>query len=131
MIAAISRPVTGLGLALLSTAALAGCGTTSGSGTPTNTPSHHAMTHPLIIENPSGHPDAWYRPDPIRVRVGQSVIWTNRDSDPHDVTALNGTFDSGPIPAGGTFRWIPQRPGTYRYMCTLHPDMHGVIIVHA
>jgi plastocyanin len=90
------------------------------------------MTHPQIVPNTQGSsPDSWYEPDPIRVRVGQTITWTNQDTDPHDVTADDGTFASGPIGAGGSFRWTPTRPGTYRYICTLHPEMHGEIIVRA
>jgi plastocyanin len=106
---------------------LAGCGSSSRSASPAV--SVQAMTHPKIVPNPSGHPDAWYRPDPIRVRVGQAITWTNQDNDPHDVTADGGAFASGPIPAGGVFRWVPTQPGTYTYFCTLHPEMHGVVIV--
>jgi plastocyanin len=87
------------------------------------------MTHPQIVPTRSGHPDALYVPDPIRVRVGQTVTWINRDTDPHDVTADQGAFASGPIPAGLSFSWTPTAPGTYTYTCTLHPDMHGVVIV--
>lgn len=114
-------------LTIVLTAILAACGSPRAN----KAPSRIAMLHPKIIENPTGHPDAWYRPDPIRVKVGQMVIWTNKDSDPHDVTARNGTFVSGPIPAGGTYRWVARKPGTYRYFCTLHPEMHGEIIVRA
>lgn len=108
---------------------LAGCGTSASSPTPTLV-SVQSMTHPLIVPNPNGNkPDAFYQPNPIRVRVGQAVTWTNQDSDPHDVTADDGTFYSGPIGDGGTWRWIPTRPGTYQYFCTIHPEMTGEIIV--
>lgn len=82
-----------------------------------------------IVVNPSHHPDSWYRPNPVRARVGQSIIWFNHDSDPHDVTADGGAFASGPIAADGFYRLIARKPGRYPYFCTLHPDMHGVVIV--
>lgn len=100
-----------------------------GSAHTSKGPNKFQMTHPNIVQNPTGKPDAWYRPSPIRVHVGQRVVWTNKDSDPHDVTANDGVFASGPIPAGGTYQLVTSRPGTYRYFCTIHPGMHGVIIV--
>ncbi len=106
---------------------LAGCGAASGQGTAH--PSIREMTHPRIVPNPSGHPDSFYLPNPIRVHVGQAITWTNRDTDLHDVTSRDGWFSSGTLPAGGRFRWVALRPGTYPYFCTLHPDMHGVVIV--
>jgi plastocyanin len=112
----------------LATILLAGCGSHAGT---TPAPSAQAMRHPVIVANASGKPDAWYRPDPIRVRVGQTITWKNTDGDPHDVTARSGLFASGPIPTGGVYHWTPAQPGTYSYFCTLHPEMHGIIIVHA
>jgi len=116
----------------LGAASIAGCGSNSSASKSASVASVYSMTHPQIVANTQGaSPDAWYVPDPIRVRVGQAIIWTNQDSDPHDVTADDGTFYSGPMGAGGSFRWTPTRPGTYRYFCTIHPEMHGEIIVHA
>jgi len=88
------------------------------------------MTHPLIVPTTSGHPDAVYQPNPIRVHLGQTIVWTNKDpDDPHTVTSTDYLFDSGDIAAGATWSWRPVRTGTYHYYCTLHPEMKGVIIV--
>jgi plastocyanin len=105
----------------------AGCGSNSAK----QHVSSYAMTHPKIVPNPakSHNPDSFYVPDPIRVHVGQTITWTNKDTDPHDVTSDNGVFFSGPMADGATFRWKPVRPGTYRYFCTIHPEMQGTIIV--
>jgi plastocyanin len=126
------RPLAVMVVLALGAMSIVGCGSNSGAPTPVSVASAHAMTHPLIVPNTHGSsPDSWYEPDPIRVRVGQSITWTNQDTDPHDVTADDGTFYSGPIGDGGSFRWTPTRPGTYRYFCTIHPEMHGEIIVGA
>lgn len=120
--------VTILGLAL-SAVVLTGCGG-SPAATPT-APPIGSIIHITIIATRSGHPDAIYSPDPIRVRVGQTITWSNTDTDPHDVSADNGLFYSGPIGTSGRWRWTARKPGTYTYTCTLHPDMHGTIIVSA
>jgi plastocyanin len=121
-----------LGLAVSSFVFLAGCGNSTATG-PTNTPTVAVgtITHVTVIATKSGHPDALYVPDPIRVQVGQTITWSNTDTDPHDVSADNGAFYSGPIGTGGRWRWKATKPGTYTYTCTLHPDMHGTIIVTA
>jgi plastocyanin len=121
-----------LGLAVSSFVFLAGCGSSTATG-PTNTPTVAigARTQVTVIATKSGHPDALYVPDPIRVYVGQTITWSNTDTDPHDVSADNGAFYSGPIGTGGRWRWKATKPGTYTYTCTLHPDMHGTIIVTA
>jgi plastocyanin len=104
---------------------LAGCG---GGASPRHV-SAYAMRHPQIVPHAGGYPDGYYVPNPIHIRVGQSVTWTNLDNDPHTVTADDGTFDSGAIAYHASWRWIFARPGTYTYFCTLHPRMHGIIVV--
>lgn len=69
-----------------------------------------------------------YVPAEIAVRRGEAVTWVNRDPFPHTVTA-KGAFDSGSIPAGGEWTWVPRRAGTYDYLCTLHPNMKGRVVV--
>src|SRR5207253_1072431 len=46
-----------------------------------------------------------FRFDPTRVQVpvGTTVSWENQGGTIHTVTAQKGQFDSGDIPAGGTF----------------------------
>jgi len=107
--------------------ALAGCGTEAAQPVATVPP--HSNTHAVIVAHPGGPPDSLYIPTPIRVHVGQAITWTNYDTDPHDVTSDSGLFGSGPIPQNGSWTWVPLRPGTYKYTCTLHPDMHGEVIV--
>jgi len=111
-----------LGLTLLA----AGCGSSPASP-PVGTA---AMLHPTIVQDRKGNtPDAFYVPNPIRVHVGQTVTWTNDDNDLHDVTADDGSFTSGAIAYRGSWRLRITKPGEYRYFCTLHPDMHWILIV--
>jgi hypothetical protein len=58
------------------------------------------------------------------------VTWTNRDSVAH--TATRGTaFDSGLIEQGESYSLTFVRAGTYRYVCTPHPNMTGTVVVRA
>ena len=66
----------------------------------------------------------------MTVRVGQAVVWTNGDSVDHNVTATAGaSFHTRAFGKGGTFRFVPTRPGKIRYVCTLHPGMAGALTV--
>jgi plastocyanin len=73
--------------------------------------------------------DFSYQPARLTVRRGTKVVWNNRGQVIHTVTAEDGSFDTGEIDSGATGTIIFSRPGTYRYHCTPHPFMKGVVIV--
>jgi len=70
-----------------------------------------------------------FSPDVIRVRAGTEVIWKNKDSSGHTVTAEDESFNSGTITGGGEFKVRFVRPGTYSYTCDMHSFMSGKIVV--
>ena len=77
-----------------------------------------------------------YDPSPLTVKPGTSVTWTNNDSSIHTVTSglpekgdVGTLFDSSLINPGMTFVHVFDKQGTFDYSCTLHPFMHGQIIV--
>jgi plastocyanin len=69
-----------------------------------------------------------YGPAVITVPRGTRVEWTNRDPFPHTVTAP-GDFDSGSMAAGAKWSYVATRPGRHDYICTLHPNMKGTVVV--
>lgn len=71
-----------------------------------------------------------FGPASLVVSPGTRIAVLNQDRAPHTVTAVNKSFDSGTIPAGqrGEFT-APRSPGTYPYICTIHPSMTGTLIV--
>ena len=68
-----------------------------------------------------------FRFDPMRITVpiGTTLSWENQGSTIHTVTATDGSFDSGDLPAGATFSHSFDTPGTFVYVCTPHPWMIG------
>lgn len=68
-------------------------------------------------------------PTRLEVPAGTTVEWTNSDEVVHTVTADDGTWDSGAIPPGETWRARFDSPGSYPYHCGPHPFMMGVVIV--
>ena len=43
--------------------------------------------------------------------------------------ARDGLFDSGSLPADGTFTYTFSQAGTFEYYCTIHPYMEGKVVV--
>lgn len=70
-----------------------------------------------------------YEPAAVRVKVGSSVRWTNRDAAPHTVTAAAGSFTSKELGRGGVYTRKFTRAGTFAYLCALHPGMKGRVVV--
>ena len=71
-----------------------------------------------------------YRFDPkvIEIDVGDTVTWTNDDNFTHTVE-VDGQEDHE-VGQGESVSIKFDRPGTYRYVCTLHSkDMDGEVIV--
>jgi len=73
--------------------------------------------------------DFAYKPDPVTIEKGGKVIWVNRDSVPHTATAEDGSFDTGTLEEGKLKSETFKQPGTYAYVCSIHPQMHGTVEV--
>ena len=70
-----------------------------------------------------------YQPASLTVEVGDTVIWVNEDIVPHTATASGKRFDSRSVDAQRSWRYVPDRKGTFPYACTFHPMMKGAVIV--
>ena len=71
--------------------------------------------------------DLAFAPETLTVDAGDTVTWVWRDgSIKHDVT---GDDFASEVMSEGTFGNRFDDPGTYDYVCTLHPNMTGTIEV--
>ncbi len=70
-----------------------------------------------------------FSPATLQVKVGTIVEWKNLDTVDHTVTDDILLFDSGPLGYTDTYKVAFTRTGTYRYHCSLHPLVHGSIVV--
>lgn len=75
--------------------------------------------------------DMKFTPASVQVNVGDTVEWTNKDVRDHTVVARDGSFNSGNLSKGETFRYTFKKTGTFPYACSLHPRMKGAITVAA
>ena len=110
--------------------ALAACGG-GGAGSPTAAEDSMAQTG----ATPSGGDavtikDFAYAPANLTVASGTAVTFANEDSTSHTATSTGqGGFDTGTIEKGQTKSVTVERPGTYAYICSFHPFMHGTVTV--
>ena len=70
-----------------------------------------------------------FAPNRLKVSTGTTVEWVNRDQLVHTVTAEDGSWDSGPIEPGKTWRHTFEQTGDFSFHCTPHPFMRGVVVV--
>lgn len=73
--------------------------------------------------------DFAFSPEPITVKAGGTVTWTNDDPFAHTVKAKDATFDSADLVEGATFRHTFSQPGSYPYICGIHNSMTGTVVV--
>jgi plastocyanin len=69
-----------------------------------------------------------FDPANITVKVGSTVRWENKDSVPHRILFADGTYSQVLAATDSWSRKIDQA-GVYDYICSIHPDMKGSIIV--
>jgi len=70
-----------------------------------------------------------FGPALLKVRVGQTVTWTNDDDIPHTIVATDHSFKSKVLDTGERFSFTFTRPGLVTYFCSLHPHMTGKVMV--
>jgi plastocyanin len=73
--------------------------------------------------------DLAFTPADVEVPPGTTVTWHNEGAAMHTVTAGDGSFDSGFLASGATWSRRFDATGTYDYVCSLHPDMAGRVVV--
>ncbi|MFD4502430.1 cupredoxin family copper-binding protein [Streptomyces sp. NPDC058457] len=96
--------------------------TGTGTGTGTGTP---VTGNAVAIKNFA------FSPATLKVPVGTTVTWTNQDSDAHTVTSAGpgGPLHSAALATHATYSHTFTKPGTYAYLCTVHPFMTATVEV--
>lgn len=70
-----------------------------------------------------------YSPAELRVKVGDTVTWTQEDSIQHNVAFDDGSLTGSLLNKGQTFSYTFPVKGTFAYHCTPHPRMQAKVIV--
>ena len=72
-----------------------------------------------------------FDPPTLTVAPGTRVTWTNHDEEPHAIVSANKEtpFKSAGLDTDDSFAFVFDKPGTYKYFCSIHPHMVGQIVV--
>ena len=96
-----------------------------------------------VVPGASTLTDKAFSPNPVNVKIGDTITWVNEDSVFHTVVSGNPSsggetgkvFDSGLsgptalTTRGKTFSHTFTEKGEFPYFCQLHPTMIGNVIV--
>jgi plastocyanin len=84
-----------------------------------------AKSAEILIENFK------FVPATLTVAAGTAVTWNNHDEEPHNIVNVDQPrrFRSQAIDGGEKYTFVFDQPGTYNYICAVHPHMEGTVIV--
>ena len=121
-------------LALCAVVALAAAGCGSSNSSSTSSGSSSSASTGAAASSGGGvtikMQNIAFDPKAVTVKVGQKITWTNDDSVDHNVTADSGAdFKSDNFGKDGTFEFTPDKAGTIKYECTIHPGMTATLTV--
>ncbi|MGN6349613.1 MAG: multicopper oxidase domain-containing protein [Candidatus Nitrosocosmicus sp.] len=92
-----------------------------------------------IVKGATTLNDKAFSPNPIKIKIGNTVTWINNDNNIHTVSSgkpnsqdVGQLFDSGLtslITPSKSYSHKFTTSGEYSYFCRLHPNMVGTIVV--
>jgi plastocyanin len=126
------RRTTTLAVGLLLTTVLAACGSSSSGGSTaapgagaTSSTSTNAASGPTVTIK-----DFAFHPASLTVKPGTKVTFVQADSIGHNATATGANaFKTPTLSKGQSYTVTLTKAGTYNYICTIHPNMRGTIVV--
>jgi plastocyanin len=65
---------------------------------------------------------------PSKLKVGDTIVWTNHDSVPHTVTARDKSFDLRLNPGQSATQQL-GKAGSFPFYCIYHSQMRGTLAV--
>ena len=108
-------------IAALLLSGLAACNTPTPSASPEPVDPGAVASDPTVVVS-----DMSFTQDRLTVEAGTTVTWVFQDDMPHNVV---GDGFGSEVMQTGTFSHTFTDPGTYPYVCTLHPNMQGTVVV--
>jgi plastocyanin len=71
-----------------------------------------------------------FSPTPLTIPLGATVTWVNEDDIPHSIYCQALNLRSHAMDTKESFAHRFDQPGTFDYVCGIHPHMRGRVIVH-
>ena len=81
-----------------------------------------SQTHVVVMDKMK------FGPVPAHVKVGDTILWENRDLFRHTASAKDGSFNID-LPAGAKGKTLIRKAGAIAFTCKFHPGMRGVLEV--
>jgi amicyanin len=126
-----TRPTVNFGSGVSVTPGMPGMsGTPSTTAVPAATSSSTGPAAP-VAGNAVTIDNFKFDPATLTVPVGSTVTWTNKDEEPHTIAAKDGSFHSPTLDTKGAYSFTFTNPGSYDYICSIHPFMTGTVVVTA
>ncbi len=69
-----------------------------------------------------------FEPATLSVAAKETVTWVNNDGAPHGLAYKDGAQGVNPLLRGASFSRTFDEPGTYDYICSVHPFMKGRVV---
>jgi plastocyanin len=99
----------------------------------------HGQRHSVVnvpLAHTAGDPgvtiaDFHFTPGTTTIHAGDTITWTNNGPSSHTATASGGAFNTGVLHKGQSSSHTFTQAGTFAYVCSIHPFMHGTIVVLA
>ena len=117
-------------LALVASLTSTACGTSDGDSMAPLAPTPAPSTSFTIDIAEINGPFSFY-PSPATVGGGQAIVWSNFDRVTHRLVFDNLPIDTGTLAPGTLSQPFTVGQGTWRYHCTIHPEMTGSVTVTA
>jgi len=99
------------------------------SAIPPSTTYPPTQTTNPVSENTVRINDFTFEPANITVKAGSIVRWVNRDAVPHRIKFEDEHFSQILLGSSQSGSQKFNEPGVYPYICLIHPEMHGTVIV--
>lgn len=100
-----------------------------GSGNSIQQPTASIPSNSTVVRIVANAGSNSFSPNPVEVKVGETVTWVNDDSGRHTVTSKDDVFDSGMMGKAQSFSFTFDKAGEYPYFCEPHPNMMGTVVV--
>jgi amicyanin len=110
---------------------MSACGGSSSAMTMPSGSASAPASGPAVHTNSVSIKNFAFAPPDITVVAGTTVTWTNQDGVAHDIFAPPAGLKSPVLNTNDSYAHTFSKPGTYHYICSVHPFMHGTVVVTA
>ena len=126
--------LAGVAALVLGACTSSGYGASSGQTPNSSSAAVHASAS-VAVPQPAADVDISnfrFTPAQLTVKAGSTIRWTNGghlEDVIHSVNFPAAGIDSSVLHHGDQFTHTFTTPGTYAYLCQIHPFMHGTVVV--